>query len=724
MPATISPETGRPGEMNITFTKPNVFAFQPNRNWLLFLAVSSIATNLPRLVLGPYSAVGILGDIGDCSVPYLMAAGDLLFADRWLGELPMGGSLYSSGFYAPAQQFLYFLFPGWLAHGINWFLLTVVSGTATYFAARGIFGLNAPPAAFAGLLGVIAVATGNFGYSVIAFIPLVLVSTYLFCVRPGWRSAGLLVVAAAVLALWVPAKFLILFPAIAIFVGTICLSENKMRYRIAAAALAILTLYLLRAYDLAEYIAATSSSDRHWSITDIASMPLLLRGLEYGFEYFDPRLLLSFDPVPSTNPTTVGFFLTLIALFLCFRNPAFRKLIVALMILAIIQILFPAIWQWVLLNFLEMPGLYYHPKLWRPVTPLLFIGAGFGLSGLIAYLQPKMATRWKPRTVRQVSLMPLGFLLFIGMTASTGFGIQSWLADGSYAALYQDPILRSLKAQMDADGETSRAAIVRRPNAVLAAYGISSPFGRRDWVARRHALLIEKAGIVDTHPTNGIAYTSLYYQGLTVDASQLPAQATQDPVLALLALSAVRYVAVRGALERPYLRQIGASSEPNWRRLSTTAKVKASIAANFSGASLFSVYRFSNAFPRVRAVTELATAENASAAVEYILSQPLNRLRHLAVIETDIPRPDARSMPQSLDFTYSDTGGYMIEVSSRGPALIVVSEIFDGGWSYEVNSSTAGIIPVNGAFVGLPVPAGRHQLTLRRSGRRLKAGQR
>ena len=142
------------------------------------------------------------------------------------------------------------------------------------------------------------------------------------------------------------------------------------------------------------------------------------------------------------------------------------------------------------------------------------------------------------------------------MTASTGFRIQSWLADGSYAALYQDPILRSLKAQMDADGETSRAAIVRRPNAVLAAYGISSPFGRRDWVARRHALLIEKAGIVDTHPTNGIAYTSLYYQGLTVDASQLPAQATQDPVLALLALSAVRYVAVRGALER--------LSPPDW----------------------------------------------------------------------------------------------------------------------------------------------------------------
>ena len=35
-----------------------------------------------------------------------MAAGDLLFADRWLGELPMGGSLYSSGFYAPAQRFL------------------------------------------------------------------------------------------------------------------------------------------------------------------------------------------------------------------------------------------------------------------------------------------------------------------------------------------------------------------------------------------------------------------------------------------------------------------------------------------------------------------------------------------------------------------------------------------------------------------------------------------
>ena len=708
--------------MNLNLTKTNALAFQPNRSWLLFLAVAAIATNLPRLILGPFSAVGILGDIGDYSVPYFMAAGDLPLTDRWIGEMPMGTSLYSSGFYAPAQQLLYFLFPGWLAHGINWLLLTIVSGTATFFAARGIFGLVAPPAAFAGLLGVIAVATGNFGYSVIAFIPLVLISTYFFSVRPGWNSAAFVILAATALSAWVPAKFLILFPAIAIFVGTVCLSENRIRYRIAAAALAIVPLYLLRAHDLVDFVTATASSDRHWSTTDIASIPLLLRGLEYVFEYFDPRLLLTFNPVPFTNPTTIGFFLTLTAFFFCFRNPAFRKLISALLTLAIIQLLFPAVWQWVLLDLLETPGLYFHPKLWRPATPLLFIGAAFGLATLTAYLTPKMTTRWRSWTVRRSSLVPLSLLLFVGMTGSAGFGLRSWIADGSYAAQYQDSGLRMLKDQLDADGDTSRAAIVRRPNAILAAYGISSPFGRRDWLAKRHALLVEKAGIVDKRPASGLAYTSLYYQRLTVDASQLPEKATRDPVLALLALSAVKYIAVRGTLERPYLQKMGTSSEPNWQLLSNAEKVRASIAANFSGASLLSVYRFNDALPRVRAVTELAKVQNASAAVEYVLSQPMKRLRYMAVTETELPGSDTRSLPQSLTFTYNDASGYVVEISSRGPAFIVVSEIFDGSWSYEINGIISSIIPVNGAFVGLPVPAGQHQLTLSRSGHRLKAG--
>ena len=688
---------------------------ETDRKWLLFLCLAAFATNLPRLILGPYSAVGILGDIGDYSVPYLMAADNGLFLDQWIGEAPMGASLFALGYYAPAQQFFYSIFPGWMAHGINWLLLTLVSAFATYFAARRILHVDALAATFSGLLGAVAIANGNFGYSVIALIPLVLLSTFLFCNRPNWRTGALIVISSAALAVWTPAKFLVLFPAIVILVGTLCLAENSVRNRIAAAMIAIVTIYVLRAGDLADMIAATARSDRHWSVMQNAVGPLFLRGLEYSFEYLDPRILLKVAPLPHTNPTTVGFLFCLIAILFRIKDRVFRKLMAAIMALAFLQVIFPPVWQWVLFNIAGHPGVYFHPKLWRPAIPLLFLGAGIGVAGLTAYLTPIMAARWKARTVRLASLIPIALLLTVGLVSSLGFGVRSWIADGSYHSLYRDPDIRSLKVRMADDPAIPRAAMVNQPNAILAAYGVPTPFGRRDWLSRRHALLLKNAGLMNPAPAGSVDYTALYSQRLSLKESNFPGRVNSDPVLALLALTSIKYIVARGVLERSYLTPYGPAPAVKWKTLSVSEKVKASVSTNFGGPSPVSVYRFEHALPRVRPVTKLVTAVDAETAARTILSQPLTKLSGMAVVEGHAAISHSLGLPDQLRVTYDDKSGYAIDVSSPTSALLVVSEIDDGGWVFKVDGITADAVSVNAAFIGLPVPAGHHRLTLRRA---------
>lgn len=688
-----------------------------DRTWLIVLALSAIVLSLPRLILGPYSAVGILGDIGDYSVPYMMASGDGFFANQWIGEAPMGGALYSLGYFSPAQQLLYSVLPGWLAHGINWLIMTLVAGLSTFLAARTVIGLAPIPAVFAGLLNAVAVANGNFGYSVIAFMPLVLLTTYQFSLHPKLKFALAIICASVALAAWVPAKFLVLFPAIVVLVGTLCLARNSLWLRLVAAMIAIIVIYLLRGGDLAEFVFATAHSDRSLTVGAQPFMTLLQRGLEYGIEYIDPTLILKFTPLPQTNLISAGFLLSVVALFLCRKSDPFRRLALAVFVLLALQIVFPLFWQFVLFDLVEQPGVYFHPKLWRPVVPLLFLGAGCGIAGTILKASPAMTARWSARRARWAAIAPIIILMTAGLSQSIGYGAVSWLADGNFRALYRDSTITTVAETINAGASPSRAAIVDRPNAVLAPYGIATPFGRRDWISRRYALLLEAAGLVETRSGTGIEFTTLYHQRLMLPSALLPSDGSASAVLNFLALGSVEYLVARNSLDRPYLKELVPPQMTAWESLSTLERIRRSATANFSGPSLLSAYRFPGALPRVRAATTIIVVTNARTAADRILAFPVDKLPGVAVVEAGTRVPGITSAPERMSVLYDDRTGYEIKVSAASSALLIVSEIFDKGWRYEINGEAAEPVPVNAAFVGLPVPAGRHSLKLSRSDR-------
>jgi uncharacterized membrane protein YfhO len=72
-------------------------------------------------------------------------------------------------------------------------------------------------------------------------------------------------------------------------------------------------------------------------------------------------------------------------------------------------------------------------------------------------------------------------------------------------------------------------------------------------------------------------------------------------------------------------------------------------------------------------------------------------------------------LPERLESRYAPENGYRITVETAAPAFLVISEIFDGGWRYEIDGKVTDTIPANGAFTGLPVPAGLHELRFYRA---------
>lgn len=81
-------------------------------------------------------------------------------------------------------------------------------------------------------------------------------------------------------------------------------------------------------------------------------------------------------------------------------------------------------------------------------------------------------------------------------------------------------------------------------------------------------------------------------------------------------------------------------------------------------------------------------------------------LRTTALVEPGpLPalKPDVRGSARRLD-----DGSF--EVEADGPALLVVSETWDAGWSAAVDGAPAPVLRANLAFRAVPVPAGRHRV--------------
>ena len=63
-----------------------------------------------------------------------------------------------------------------------------------------------------------------------------------------------------------------------------------------------------------------------------------------------------------------------------------------------------------------------------------------------------------------------------------------------------------------------------------------------------------------------------------------------------------------------------------------------------------------------------------------------------------------------------------VETDAAAPAFLVTSEVYYPGWRAWVDQTEQPLVLTNGAFRGLPVPAGRHRIRMRFAPRILWCG--
>ena len=69
--------------------------------------------------------------------------------------------------------------------------------------------------------------------------------------------------------------------------------------------------------------------------------------------------------------------------------------------------------------------------------------------------------------------------------------------------------------------------------------------------------------------------------------------------------------------------------------------------------------------------------------------------------------------PGSFNSTSSQSGERDADVVLEHPAIVAFNEQFDEGWTATIDGRDVDVIPVDGVWAGLAVPAGEHHLELR-----------
>ena len=125
--------------------------------------------------------------------------------------------------------------------------------------------------------------------------------------------------------------------------------------------------------------------------------------------------------------------------------------------------------------------------------------------------------------------------------------------------------------------------------------------------------------------------------------------------------------------------------------------------------------------PRVEVLDGVRWAPDEEAAWALLAEAPLSEV--VALGPGPRGRGPARSRGSVRDLRRSRPELLQLEVSAEAPALLVLRESFMPGWEARVDGSPTPLVPVDGAFMGLRVEPGRHEVRLEYTPPGLGAGR-
>jgi hypothetical protein len=114
----------------------------------------------------------------------------------------------------------------------------------------------------------------------------------------------------------------------------------------------------------------------------------------------------------------------------------------------------------------------------------------------------------------------------------------------------------------------------------------------------------------------------------------------------------------------------------------------------------------------VHAVERVATEEDAYARME----DPSFDLRQRALVESEPSSLEASAPPdaaaESVHVTTYEPDRVVLKVDARAPGLVVLSDVYEPGWTAEADGAPSTVLPVDRVMRGVPVKVGTHEVVM------------
>ena len=134
------------------------------------------------------------------------------------------------------------------------------------------------------------------------------------------------------------------------------------------------------------------------------------------------------------------------------------------------------------------------------------------------------------------------------------------------------------------------------------------------------------------------------------------------------------------------------------------------------------VYENAAAFPRAWIVHDVRAVERGQALGQ--LTGGAVDPRRTALVEGNPPAVSAPAGPaaESARVTRYEPDAITIATEAAAPGLLVLGEVYSGGWRAYVDGEPADVLPTDHVLRGVPIPAGEHRVELRYEPASLRLG--
>lgn len=690
--------------------------------WSLWLALEYIG-------LGPLSYVP-LADHGENNLPARLATA-LAWQDGgigfWFPQAMMGADRLAMGFQNKSDLLLFFLLPGWLAHGLILWAQRFVAGYFMHRLLAERFGVGALPSLAGGVLYSLfsqpAINQQWAGFSLydglaLPALPLVLWALGRILDQRGPKGIMIAALLGAGYSL-VSHFFYTVFILPLVFLW-FPLVERRSKGLCPVLAAFVLGWLAVEAPLLwASAANAPFGHRKHWVVQHILSG----NGSALWLEAVDLASALLRDNLPALVPAVAGLFAIRAR---DRRLPVLLALAAGCLAYVVCEILF-------LGGLLYQAGFFPGFNFTRVyiVFPFLCTTAGsLGLAHIPAPWQVRLAgVPGKPLALAVRSLL---CIVLIGLAGWQSLEIKreafTGIADGrNFANLYRHPALAELQ-RLRGEQPPFRVATVAGDIAsgpltgFSWAYGLETADGyiplyseryHRFWEAVLSPLEAQDAATVDSfHRRGSRAYLYLLArEKLGGQSVRLDSHAR----LNLLSLGNVRYIASAVPLEGPGLHLRSGTildRQNDWIGRPRRDRFLGMILGEYPGTPLY-VYENVNVLPRVFLAANIRVFEEPDQLLDALASAPVRELGTTAFVmraDHDGPKVDSGAGLGEARLRLLRPDRIELQVDARTASVLIVTGNFSPWWRVSVDGAPGRIFPVDHTFMGVTFPEGGHDV--------------